>query len=189
MQGLLSNELMSKSSIFGGGRGSSIKSIQRGQSVIVNGDYNKTITISPVNLVNSIVVIHPIASNYYNVALETASIKFLNSTSIFAARMLNTGWSCSFVWEVIEFENVKSKQIGEFSVLTGEYDKNIAINSVNTAKCLVVTSLHCDVRSTEWGYAINQPFLQSATVLNVKLASNGASNVTRYILWQIIEFN
>jgi len=175
-----------------GGISSNIKSVQRGTSGIPANGSQILITISPVVLANSIVFLKYRAGSGGNKrSIEYHSAKFNSTTQLLVkvgeARTL--GIPSSFEWQVIEFNNVKSKQLGSYQmVANGAVENVLSVSSVNVNKSLVVYSYHTNNTATTM-----QDFfictLKSANELSfISVNGHPTSSFIDTFEWQVIEF-
>jgi hypothetical protein len=175
MEGLLLNSNLLGSSIFGAG-GINIKSIQRGESFLPGLSSGRTVTISSVNVDNTIVRINLRQQSGSGGDDDSICIKLWSPTTIRINRSEENG-DVYFFYEVIEFKGVKSKQTGETQITSQTQD--VTINSVNVEKSLVFASKRGGGTDYIFGYHL----LNSTTL---RLTNNTTSGHTIY--WQVIEF-
>ena len=189
MEGLLSSNLLSKASIFGSSGGSNIKSYQSG--VFTLSTLTGNITIASVGTSKSIVITRAVYSNNTgDVATFEISSSLSSSTNIALTRYNPAPVSVPTVliyWEVIEFNNVKSKQTGTMSVSSNSSESTQTISNVNPIKCLAFAT-----RSVDTNLSPNQ----GQHMFGIKVASSTSiairqqiSGVTCSYEWQVIEFN
>lgn len=188
-QGLLSNELMSKSSLFGIS-GDTIKSIQK---LIVqpwattSAVTTKDITISKVNPLNTIVLLN-YQLNTAGANYQRPAVVLVNETTVRLLRNESAGVSLNteVYIQIIEFESIKSKQTGSFTTTT---DTSITISKVNSSKSIVFHTAICENPNNDGAFYIDILKFASDTTLAYKnsLASTGTYNKT--VHWQVIEFN
>lgn len=166
---------------------SSIKSVQSGDSAAFNNtsDLIKTVSISPVNLSKSVVLVEEYPSSITNSDVGSLMLRAEfsnNSTLKFTREIYGTYAQPNFVWRVIEFENVKSKQTGSVSVLSGN-EVTVNINAINPSKSLIFfsySSKHLGTPVTVFGIRV----LINSNTLKI-LSAYGDKTVN----WQLIEFN
>lgn len=128
--------------VFGGSVGPKVKSIQSGIYFIGPSGLSTNVPINPVKYNNSIVRMH----YYYDITysksnqLNAVSLAIDLDTSGEFIRFIRNAENAQFwiYWEVIEFESVKSKQVGTFT-LNGT-NMSIPINPVVPGKTLVFSS-------------------------------------------------
>lgn len=162
--------------------GSNVKSIQSGY-VSVN-ETTANVTISAVNLANSIVKITYTNQSAGDTAKNLSiQAKLTNSTNI---QFTNGGiYSYPFqvYWEVIEFQNVKSIQKGDYAYTTSG---STTISSVNTSKAMLFFSFYSDSTnssSNNLSYTVMGGYINSSSV------SFYGETFNAYIHWQVVEFN
>lgn len=159
------------------GGGSNIKSIQRGMTSFLSSENNKTIIINSVNPDNTICFVRMRTNGdvWYDMSIE-----LLSSTQIKVSQYAEHQTD-AIIWEVIEFNNIKSKQTG-ISLIEANA-ASITISSVNVGKTLIFATQKSKT-TQDGGYAKLSYNLTSATTLGVwTLLSN-----PRDIYWQVIEF-
>jgi hypothetical protein len=159
-----------------------IRSIQRGTTNFDGTVIQVDATINSVNLSSSIVRIIALRGTDQGVASRsTALIEFLNATTLRMSKSVATDQLLVY-WEVIEFENVKSKQSGK--TFTGN-GLTVTINSVDVNKALVFSSLRND-SNTNGSVRPDSGFvLTSATELTFR-STYVVGNTEA--AWQVIEF-
>jgi hypothetical protein len=180
-----------KSHGIGVGGGSNIKNSYSGKSTLAGTEATKTITISPVNTSKSIIRYRSYTrttGSAYNTANNIClKVEFVNSTTIKVTRVWSNNTdgsqvSLDFTWDVIEFNNVKSKQAGVLNPTTNL--TNIGVSNVNVSKTLLFDNLAggsgIDVTNNSY-----QSTLTSETNIEVRFIGMNA----QIYQWQLIEFN
>ena len=168
-----------------GGGGSNIKSIQRGTTSIAAYTSNTDITIQTVDTSKAIVKAYFVFGATTTVRDTIVACKFINSTTIRFERASNGTPLIQYIaYEVIEFNNVKSKQIGE--TLVDAKPKIVSISSINTAKSIVIASWKADAAANSIDLTHAAAHILDSTQFELTF-SRGTSIATVY--WQIIEFN
>lgn len=162
------------------GGGGTIKTLQRGQSVIVANYDLATATISAVDTTKAILRIQYFSNeSAANRAYPLGDIS--NSTTLnFARTNFGTG-SITIWWEVIEFENVKTIQEGTTTDSSGNAVVNI--NEVNTAKSMIFYSF----RSVSTNQSV--PIFAARFITKTSISLQGTSVGQCYYNYQVIEFN
>lgn len=155
---------------------SNIKSIQRGISTAwtaVGTEFS--ITISSIDASKAIATVS--LNDYTTAAFFATMVEIVDSTTIKISRITSSDLTppANIYWEVIEFENVKSKQSGT-KAITSNSETTQAISTVDMGKSI----LFCSFKGNEW-IAYNK--ITSATLLTFQYTSGS------YIHWQVIEFN
>jgi hypothetical protein len=181
MQGLLSQNYLSKASIFGAS-GGIIKSIQVGEVLIDSASTNTSVSISPVDRTKSIILAsfrHTNAGSPANRVMVTSEI--LNDTTLRFMRE-SSGIVVNGIWQVIEFKNVKSKQQGKFSIVAGAttFDVTISPVDINRSFCIVTKQspgTTSDIIQASLTYKLTAP-----DKLTMNFYSGGPFH------WQVIEF-
>ena len=166
--------------------GSNIKSKQSG-TVDIAGLTTKDITISAVDLSKSIVRV-VFGGNAQAGMLNSVLVSawFINSTTIRVYRYTSSSDTTQPIyWEVVEFNNVKSKQTGELICAAPTTD--ITISPVNLSK----TMLFYYLWSQSTGYFINNARLGGYLTSQTNLQFSGYAPQNNYIVadWQLLEFN
>jgi len=162
--------------------GSNIKSIQRGSATIVNGQVKLAITITEVNQSNSIVRVTHIGTSA-EPRISLIRVTFLSNTQIEIEKNSSATPNDLIYWEVVEFNNVKSKQTGSVT-LSSTSVVNTTVTSVVLGKSMVFYSHVHSATTTDVRAAILSCRLSTAT--NLASQINLVTAVTGY---QIIEFN
>jgi hypothetical protein len=177
---LVAGNIKSGVSIFGvTGNLGNFTSIQRGSFQPWNGNTNltATITISPVNVNNAVVIIKLFPSNPANAAsYESCYAQLTASNQITLTRTQGVSLTTTVHWEVIEFNNVMSKQ-------SGLATSDVTIASVNLSKSLIFSSSN----STDTGTGYATKFIGYAYLANASTVSTMKTG-TETLAWQVIEF-
>lgn len=167
--------------------GSNIKSIQRGTTVITNSDTN--VTISNVNLNNCLVKIKFARASTY---ISGQAIYFLTSAELTSATNLllkkgitDAGIALTVDWEIVEYNNVKSKQTGTTNVTVQTI--NTTISSINLAKSILEFSFYTNSTSSGISSALIAGKLSTSTNINFNHSQD--SSFIYYVKWQVLEFN
>jgi len=167
-----------------GGGGSNIKSFQTGAAVITNLN-TLDIAISAIDTSKSVIRIwvKPAGSN--NTDYEAIMAKITSSTQINLSRKTAYAGVNYIQWEVIEFNNVKSKQSGDLTVPFGTAGtfQTTAISSVDVNKSLIFGSFKAIAGDTGIASALNIFKISSATEVSISKAGQSYS-----AHWQVIEF-
>jgi hypothetical protein len=173
----------------GGGKGSNIKSIQKGK---LNQTLASTsVTISSIDVNKSLLFFdysHSHPNEYINEKYEAGQIS--NSTSINFSRQRD-GYDQGIGWSVFEFEEVKSKQSGGVVLSGGATTDAITINSVNVANSVLVISYKCSTSSLINYYPPYQMAYGTVTSpTSIEIYTHGSSTSYKYIVayWQLLEF-
>jgi len=183
MEGLLSGNLLSKASVFGSS-GSNIKSVQRG-TVSMSGLTTVDVTISPIDTTKSVVrQTSANSASGANGLLSSAII--LNSTTIRFTHPASVGTVYPVDWEVIEFNNVKSKQTGTVQITGGNSSVSPTISNFDPLKSLLFYSYITDSPALD-NNSFPTGYITSSTTLYFKRTNTSAYYLTMY--FQVIEFN
>lgn len=182
MEGLLNGNLLSKASIFGSSGGSSVKSIQRGSHTMFgyNSPLTNIITISGVDISSSIIIIY-FNSKASNTSLSAVMAEIINSTTIKFTGCVGGSTVYPFEWQVVEFNNVKSKQSGIGAYVSS--DETFTISSVNTSKSLIFGSFWTCYADTNI-YAASYKIISSTSIGIYRRNAGGPQQAA----WQVIEF-
>jgi len=160
------------------GGGNNIKSIQRGRLELTSTSQN--INISAVDTSKAVIYV-----NYQSgISNGTAAVrgKIVDSTTINLSKF---GTDKAYVsWVVVEFDNVKSLQKGDYTLSTGI--ATIPISTVDLNKSLLVCSWQSD-NSDNASYSVLMEYgFQDASNIYLNIATDALKN--RYVHWQVIEF-
>ena len=178
-----------KSHGIGVGGGGTIKSVQRGISTAFDNTTttSTTITISAVVTANSIVRVYPGAipgatsAYFYSHAV---CVDLTNSTTISLTRERPDNKAPAIVWEVIEFNDAKTKQTGIATINDDTFIKNVTISTVEMSKALVFISwIGISANSS-----VNQHYVQPYLTSNTNLRIDTQSYYGLSVHWQVIEF-
>lgn len=170
-----------------GGGSSNIKSIQRGATTLTAQSLD--LTISSVDLNKSIVIMS--YSDLNNSADGNSLIRAKLTSSTNINFYLGQGYSMPkyIEWQVIEFNNVKSIQRGDFTTpstaITTFVDKSsVTINSINVGKSLIFASF-----ASELGYSSQYTMVGNYQISNTTTITLAKGNsVQRFWHWQVVEF-
>ena len=158
-----------------------IKSIQNG--LVNTTSTSVDVTISSVNTFNSIVMISSFSPGS-TAAHATFLVSFLSDTIIRIVRTVGVS-SSDISWQVIEFNQVKSKQAGLFN-LTVYTETIVTITSINKTSALLYAthrSLH-NIVPSPIGFMKLLFRIISSTELGFRTFADGWTPVQ----WQLIEF-
>lgn len=155
---------------------SCIKSIQRGTSAV-----SGNIFINPVDINSSIILTSSPRPDKGEVVFKAN-----NNIAISHGVWGDIDSISKFSWQVIEFNNVKSKQTGSVSFRDiSDNKKKININNVNISKTIVLAysedSDNTDIRKHSDVYC----FLENSNTLSFQ----GMTKTNFEVTWQVIEFN
>lgn len=158
--------------------GANIKSIQNGYFDSSNFT-QKDVAISAVNTDNSIILIE-IAPNNGACREWAMTVEFTSGTNI-RFKKGNSGGGGKVFWQVLEFNEVKSKQTGE-ETATGT--TTITISSVDVTKCILFTTNRSLSTTTDARAVLTSVELTNPTTLTLR-RQDGSSRTTNY---QLLEF-
>lgn len=179
MNGKLDSNLLGNFGIDGAG--SNIKSIQRGV-VTFSTTIPINITISSVNFASSIVILtFDTGTNIGYADKVLVKGKLTSGTNLELTKYTAQTDYPTVYWQVIEFQNIKSLQQGEFIYSSGN---TVTISAVNTAKSVLFFS-YSSSNSTDSGS--NAMFCSGGITSPTQLIFNG--KVWLYIDWYVVEFN
>lgn len=169
--------------------GSNIKSLQRGIASIASSGSFIDVTITSVDTSKSIIKITPSCASATIVGNFIATAVFINATTIRIERATTPAIVVPYTWEVIEFNNVKSKQTGTKTIShNGTYQTvNSTVTSVDTSKSTVFATWKNTTATDSSPYAVLDINLTSST--NISFGQRGSGGITTTIEWQLIEFN
>lgn len=164
------------------GGGSNIKSIQRGTIAINVATTTIDITVTSIDTTKSIAIISNNQDGVSNPSEACFAITIINATTIRITRTASSFTSITVSWQLIEYNNVKSKQTGTFEQTSALTDQSVTVTSVNTSKSILYathTSVVTGIQTASWVFLYK--LLNSTTI-----AFNGQNASTKY--WQLIEF-
>lgn len=169
------------------GGGSNIKSIQKGK-VFYKSVNTLNIPISTVDLSKSIALIEYDPGNGNGRSVNLIAAELVNSTTLNLSSQSaysTAGGGIPIVWNVIEFNNVKSKQSG-IAIMNTELTLTQSISSINPDKSLILaTSKSSSGADTYYG---DNPLVEIISSTQIKL-TRSFSNYVCNVKWQLIEFN
>lgn len=169
------------------GGGSVIKSIQRGEVTFTGSETNDRIDlmISSVDIDSTIVLIHTLEAGSAILFQSTCDAVLTTDTSLRLQRSSSASVSLTIMYEVIEFENLKSFQKGSVSNIYPGTD-TININEVNQDKCMIFQN------SYYYGTTSVSSHISKGIVIefisNTQLFLNVASN-RHSLQWFVVEFS
>jgi hypothetical protein len=166
-----------------GGGGGNIKSLQKGETSITASSSSTNITINAVDTSKAIVLISFFGAES---VMERALVKaeITTSTNINLSRFSSASTNpIDISWVVVEFDNVKSLQKGNFTMSASP--SSISISAVDTQKTLIFVSYNSNSTSTFANRSFLKHYLSTST--SISLVNEGA--ITHHIHWQAIEFN
>jgi len=170
-----------------GGGGSNIKSVQRGKSTLAFGVVALNVVISTVDINKSIVKIYrkPTSSTAISAAGAMVKAKITTSVNLELSRIddIYNGYDVDVYWEVVEFNNVKSLQKGDYVLTNPTTLENIAINAINMSKSIIFASWTTISTSTAMIPVLDIAYINTSTQVSVM-----SSGFTGTIHWQVIEF-
>lgn len=174
-----------------GNFGSHIKSIQRGESY--NTAAQKNIAINAVNPNNTLVEVSYRATDADSVFWSNLmlSVELTSSTNLlFEIGSYDSGNVPRFSYVVTEYNNVKSKQSGTYT-LTGNGSNalqtaTISITTVKSSKSRLVWSVHSTLATD---IENRMPMKVYLTDSNIVVEVISAATYNYYIKWQVLEFN
>lgn len=170
-----------------GGGGSNIKSIQRGEYTFPYNQNTANITVSGVDLTKSIIKLsYRVANNEMTARDIAIKGKLTTQTNIELKRGVastTTTFNVYVYWEVIEFNNVKSLQEGDYQMVSSGSVETTTISPVNLDKSVIFFTFSGN----------SGPSISASMALKVWLSSNAQvsfhpSVYYGLIHWQVIEF-
>lgn len=167
---------------FGGGSGSVIKSVQRGLTTTAAAGTKQTITINPVDVSKSIILMTIQSDNAWPQIVEVLA-KIESSTTISFEHVYSNTNSVFISWEVVEFSKLKSLQKGDVAQ-TASPEVNVTINAVDLSKTIVfVTSKNSDTNNASARTRVRAS-LTNSTTLNIFTRNTN----TQTFHYQVVEF-
>jgi len=182
VEGLLSENLLTKASVFGSG-GNNIKSIQRGVVTLPVGTLLTNVTISTIKSSDSVVIISSRASGNDGANELCIKAKITSSTNLELSRYGSTVDAVSISWQVIEFTNIKSLQKGDYT-FASQGEVTTTISPINTSKSIILFSFKTAYNGSGSGYCVGK-ILDSTTIAFSCLTSLQSLDTH----WQVVEFN
>lgn len=162
-----------------------IKSMQSGDASIATNVGGTNITIETVNLSKAIVLItESNSTSTGNPQYVKVRAKFTSPTNINLVREgTSSSISCEISWKVIEFNNVKSLQYGDYSLTVANSERPVTISSVNTNKSMLFFSFSSSLTSNDTIAMMCKGKILDSTTINFKSGS-----ATIVISWFLVEF-
>lgn len=167
------------------GGGSNIKSYQSGVITWTNTTTTRDIPITDVDMAKSIIRVNLYHDGTVAPNVSTISPLFVDTGLIRLTRFAGGTLGTSKInWEVIEFNNVKSKQTGSVAT-SGGTENTVTISSVNPLKCLLeVHNISEDTITPARSLTI---LMGRRIISSTSIGITGSLANTAY--FQIIEFN
>lgn len=167
-------------------KGAVIRSIQRGVTTIPFNNNIINVTISAINLNNSIVKISHIDNRVgTNPSADQGNVR-AELTSTTNLQLVDNALSGSggrdVYWEVVEFNNVKSVQRGNYSVNVTTEDI-VNISSVDISKSIIFASHYHNSTLPD-----TAAFLLKSRIISATQIGFQTSLIRPTIHWQVIEF-
>lgn len=161
---------------------SPIKSIQRGYADIAGSTKNLEVNISEIDKSKSIIRVSPESKGLDSGSLAILG-KITSNSKIELERETSHNVNIGVYWEVIEFNEIKSKQEGQVLVGYGQGFQEINISEIDIEKSIIVGSFKAVAQSST---------LSMVCVFNINTSTQIA--VSRYnqnktVHYQVIEFN
>lgn len=160
--------------------GSNIKSIQRGTASIASG-LSITIPINAIDPTKSIVFLRK-KNTAGRVGADGIVASLINSTTLQISRGYDY-LNCDFMWEVIEFNNVKSKQTGS-QAISGISTFNITPATFDSTKSIAVVDIFSTNGAASQLIEISYYIKNNTTIECFNLQSYATS-----CQWQLLTFN
>lgn len=176
--------------------GKFIKSIQQGCNLLKTSSNPQNITINPINLDSSILLVYTpsFEEDKFYALMHGAT---LDTTSItVSVRMPTSSRNCNIQWVVIEFEPsiIKSKQTGSLTLDSSNSLQDVTITPVNISKSFIITSgfMAYSFGTTDGNNnmliaAMPAYFVNNSTI-RFRSVHGGRSISPVTITWQVIEF-
>lgn len=170
----------------GGGGGSIIKKVQTGyvdnDNFFSSGtDTTKDITIESINPDNSLVLIDLFFVPDAQAKYGSLAVDIIDSTTIRFYRNTATSLKYFLRWQVIEFNNVKSKQKG--AAFASALGTSVTISPINPSKSIIASSSTNGSNGTTVSYFSAYSRIES----NDSIVVTGHTSSAVY--YQILEFN
>jgi hypothetical protein len=162
--------------------GSNLKSGQKGTVQFPSNTTTFNVAITNVDVNKSILkfTVRSISGSLTPSALSVVGMIFNGTTLKFDVRSGSSSSNLVISWEVLEFNNVKSLQKGNF---TGA-SSSITINQINTQKSSIQHSKTVDsTTTTEYRSLLSTSSIDTTTGITLSSSESGVWH------WQVIEFN
>ena len=185
MEGLLTNNLLSKSDIFNKSGGSNIKSVQRAVTSIASNQVFSDVTIAQVDLSTATIEltfdVNQVANQLNQTMLDAY---FLNNTTVRVLRNTSfPGITGDISIEVKEWANLKSLQTGTKTTTTNS-EETVTVANFNSNKAMLINNFtHTNTDNRNYGTHIFSRIIDDNTIG----FKNTYSDITTR--WQLLEFN
>jgi len=171
-----------------GSAGGSVKSVQRGSTTIPISSSTVSVTINEIDVSKSVIMIKLFSTAGTTIDAKDYLVqaKITNSTTITFTNGGSTSSYPQIYWEVVEFDNVKSKQTGTVTATTtsgNEYAPTIT--AVDTTKSILIATCYYATSITQQRFSCIASRIYSST--QIRLIQQ--TYTTYYWHWQVIEFN
>jgi len=166
--------------------GSNIKSVQSGEVTISNGTDTQNVTIAPIDVTKSIVLVCTSPGTSSTPGALLIKAKMATATNLELKRY-STANAVVVSWQVVEFNNVKSKQSGYLVIDNAHLTSTVAISAVDTNKYMLLISFGCDRIENYNQFMVVEYRLTNSTTIDFRHFHGNLAN--HYIEWQVIEFN
>lgn len=172
--------------------GSNIKSLQKGSVSATSSSTTTNVTINNVNIDKSIVISN-FNINYDGTSATANANNILFTSKLSSSNLLVLERGNSVIntiglnYQVIEFNNVKSKQSGTTTLLSASTSITVTISPINIEKHMLVYSVRATNVATFFVLLHVGGRVNNATQLEF-IHSNGSATETMIIEWQLIEF-
>lgn len=161
----------------------SVKSIQRGTVILAVGTLSTDVSISSININNTIVKITKKATTSSTDTTNVNAAAILTgSTTIKLEREAGSLTALEISWEVIEFISVKSLQSGV--TVSDTQSTTVNITSVNANKALIFLSYKTNSNGNTSTEGLLATLNTNSIIFNQTL-----SGYSKTVAWQVIEFN
>lgn len=165
---------------------SNIKSIQRGILVWSDTSITKNITISGIDINKSVARIT--FNNYSSTTADKGcfAINITSPTTVTIKRIIGLALTSNTIisWEVLEFNNVKSKQSGTVSLSSSSSENIVAVSQMDPNKSSLFVSI-----TNSAGNDTAASYTSSARIISATQLGFFTGNVSSTVYWQLIEFN
>lgn len=159
--------------------GAAVKCIQHGVTALAATD-PMNVALSPIDLNKAAVFMSFKGSNITNGIALFPIVKLTSPTNLYLYRG-STLNSVTISWSVVEFEDVKSVQRGDYALSSSG---SIIIDAVDISKSLVIVSHEITANNTNMGYCMISGRIVNSTTIEID-----SSLTTADVHWQVIEFN
>ncbi len=163
----------------------SIQSIQRGNGTQASGTKTTNVTITAVDLSKAVVMISFHATATQGSRRSILKAKLTSSTNLQITRTNSDFIGVSYSYTIIEYNNLKSLQKGDYTLSTATAD--VSVTAVDLNKSYLVCNWETTAVNADPIY--NQLIYYMLNSSTIRFDMINASWGNHGIQWQVIEFN